>query len=173
MPQLPWNELPRSFAAMVARDLPLEREELTAARRLGPRVETLLDELAAVPIPDTLDHADLHHRSVFSRDGRLRILDWGDASVSHPFFSLVATFHWLREANGLAPDDPWFERLRDAYLEPWGSGLVPVFDVAQRLGKVARALAWLRHHDAMGAGAFPAFDEWLPGILREGFAAIA
>ena len=173
VPALTWSQLPRSFEALVARELPLEREELAAARRLGPRVERLLDELAAAPVRDTIEHADLHHRSVFSRDGRLRILDWGDASVSHPFFSLVVTFHWLREANGLASDDPWFDRLRDAYLEPWGPGVRAVFEVAQRLGKVARALAWLRHHDAMGPGAFPAFDEQLPGILREAFAAVA
>ncbi len=173
MPPLLSSELPRSFEAMVARDLPLEREELAAARRLGPRLETLLDELAAAPVRDTIEHADLHHRSVFSRDGELRILDWGDASVSHPFFSLVVTFHWLHEANGLAADDPWFGRLRDAYLEPWGPGLGSVFEVAQRLGKVARALAWLRHHDAMGPGAFPAFDEELPAVLREAFAAVA
>ncbi len=131
-----------------------------------------MNELQAAPIRDTIDHADLHHRSVFGREGQLRILDWGDASVSHPFFSLVVTFHWLREVNGLAPDDPWFRRLRDAYLEAWGPGLVPAFDAALRLGKVARALAWLRHHDAMGAGAFPPFDEQLPGVLREAFAAI-
>ena len=173
VPQLPWHELPRSFEAMVARDLPLERDELAAARRLGPRVQALLDELAAVPIPDTIEHADLHHRSVFDREGHLRILDWGDASISHPFFSMAVTFHWLREVNGLGPDDRWFDRLRDAYLEPWGSGLVPAFDVALRLGKVARALAWLRHHDAMGTGAFAPFDEQLPGVLREAFAAIA
>jgi len=173
VPPLPWDHLPQRFEAMVARDLPLEPDALAAARRLGPRLEAMVGELAAVPLRDAIEHADLHHRSVFVRDGNLRILDWGDASVSHPFFSLVVTFHWLREVNGLAADDPWFDRLRDAYLESWGAGLVPVFDVAQRLGKVARALAWLRHHDAMGPGAFPAFDEWLPDILREAFDAIA
>ena len=173
VPDLRSSSLPGHYESMVARDLPLEREELTAARRLEPRLQALVNELAAVPIRDTIEHADLHHRSVFFRAGQVRILDWGDASVSHPFFSLVVTFHWLREVNGLAVDDSWFERLRDAYLEPWGPGLVPVFDVAQRLGRVARALAWLRHHDAMGPGAWPAFDDLLPGVLREAFAALA
>ena len=173
VPFLLLHKLPERFEAMVARDLPLGPDELAAARRLGPRLETFVNELIGVPVRETIDHADLHHRSVFDRDGRLRILDWGDASVSHPFFSLTVTFHWLREVNGLAPDDPWFDRLRDAYLEPWGAGLVPVFAVAQRLGKVARALAWLRHRDAMAVGAFPLFDELFPGVLREAFAAIA
>jgi hypothetical protein len=172
VPELRTRDLPRHYEGMVARDLPLEPGELEAARRLGPQLEALVEQLAAAGIADTIDHADLHHRSVFSRDGHLRILDWGDASISHPFFSLLVTFAWLRDVNGLAAHDPWFGRLRDAYLEPWGAGLVPVFDVALRLGRVTRALAWLRHLDAMGAGAVPAFDEWLPDVLREAFAAI-
>lgn len=173
VPDLRSGSLPGRFEVMVAGDLPLEREEVTAARRLGPRFAALVSELAAVDLGDTIEHADLHHRSVFLGSGRLRILDWGDASVSHPFFTVAVTFHWLREINGLAADDPWFDRLRDAYLEPWGPGLVPAFDLARRLGKVARALAWLRHHDAMGPGAFPAFDEQLPDVLREAFAALS
>lgn len=45
----------------------------------------------------------------------MRLLDWGDASVSHPFASLVVTFRFLEERNQLSPGDPWFARLRDAY----------------------------------------------------------
>lgn len=173
VPRLLWSRLPSSFDQLVSRDLPLEPGELAAARRLRPRIEARVDELMSAPLRDTIDHADLHHRSVFIRDGRMRILDWGDASVSHPFFSLAVTFHWLREVNGLTPEDPWFARLRDAYLEPWGSGLVPVFETAQRLGKLARALAWLRHREAMPVGAFPLFDDLWPTVLRDAFAALA
>jgi hypothetical protein len=173
VPELLWNTLPDHFERLVSRNLPVEPEELAVARRLRPGVEALVEQLSSPPIRDTIDHADLHHRSVFDRDGRLRILDWGDASVSHPFLSLEVTFHWLRERNGLAPDDPWFARLRDAYLEPWGQGLETVFETAMRLGKLARALAWLRHREAMPVGAFPLFDELWPAVLREAFAAIA
>jgi hypothetical protein len=173
VPELRWQRLPQHFDELLSRDLPLEPAEVAAAGRLGPRLEALVEQFAALPIPDAIDHADLHHRSVFSRDGRLRILDWGDASISHPFFSLEVTFHWLREINGLAADDPWFDRLRDAYLEPWGPGLAPVFETAQRLGKLARALAWQRHREAMAIGAFPLFDELHPVVLREAFAGLA
>jgi hypothetical protein len=86
---------------------------------------------------------------------------------------LVVTFQLLREHNGLRPDDPWFDRLRDAYLEPWGPGLIPLFESAQRLGKVVRAFGWLRHYDAMGSGAFRGFDEQLPGVLRDAFVALS
>ena len=49
--------------------------------------------------------------------------------------------------NGLRPDDPWFARLRDAYLEPWGRGLTSTFDLALRVGVVAHAIARKRQHD--------------------------
>ena len=172
VPDLGPNVFPERFDELLERDLPLDQEEVAAARRLRPNLEDLVRDLASAGIGDSIDHADLHLRSVFSRAGHLRVLDWGDASIGHPFFSLVVTFAFLRDANGLAADDPWFERLRDAYLEPWGRGLVPAFELAQRLGAVSRAIGWGRHWTSMGPGAFPGFDEQLPGVLRTAIAAL-
>ena len=154
------------------RPLPLPLSEIEAARRLGSRLEALVGRIASAGIPDSIEHADLHARSVFEGPDGLRILDWGDASVGHPFSSIVVTFAVLRDANGLAEDDPWFGRLRGAYLEPWGRGLEDVFEASQRLGAVTRALGWLRHYDAMGTGAFRGFDEQFPDVLRAAIAAI-
>ena len=41
----------------------------------------------------------------------------------------------------------WFERLRDAYLEPWGRGLTETFELALRVGAVAHAIARKRQRD--------------------------
>jgi hypothetical protein len=167
VPDLRTASLPQRFDELVASDLPLGRAEVEMLRREAPRFTELAAELAAGPIDDSIEHADLHLRSVFIRNDRLRVLDWGDASIAHPFFSLVVTFQSLRETNGLLPGDPWFARLRDAYLEPWGSGLVPLFDLAFRVGTVAHAFTWLRHRDAMGGGVFPLFDARFPDVLRQ------
>ena len=61
------------------------------------------------------------------------ILDWGDASIGHPFFSLVATQH--NEGDRVP-----FDQLRDAYLEPWG-GVVETFELALEVGWFAYAIA--------------------------------
>lgn len=176
VPDFRSSPLAERFETLAQSDLPLKPEELLSLRGLAPALAVLTRELDAGPIPASIEHADLHLRSVFigMRDqaGVLRVLDWGDAVVGHPFFSPFITFHFLREVNRLAPDDPWLDRLRDAYLEPWGSGLVPLFESAQRVAAVARALGWLRHRQAMGVGAFPAFDEQLPGVLRTAIAAL-
>ena len=172
VPDLRLAVLPERFVALLDGDLPLEASEVDAVRADTPRLAALCDELAAARIPDTIQHGDLHPRSVFVQGDATRILDWGDASVGHPFASLLVTFQWLR-GGGLAADDPWFGRLRDAYLEPFGPGLLTAFEVAQRVGAVAHALTWLRHYRAMGAGAWPSFDALLPDVLRAARAALA
>jgi hypothetical protein len=163
--------LPERFDALLSMTLPLDAGEIDAGRRLRPGLGTLVRRLADAGIPDSLEHADLHNRSVYALGDELRILDWGDASIGHPFVTTVVTFDYLLD-TGIPRGDPWFDRLRDAYLEPWGSGLVPAFELAQRLGRVSRAVGWGRHWSAMGAGAFPGFDAEFPTVLRTAFEAL-
>jgi hypothetical protein len=108
--------------------------------------------------------------NVYARGTRLRVLDWGDASISHPFASLVVTFRFLEEMNELPPSDPWFARLRDAYLEPWGPGFAETFTLATRVGTFAHAIAWVRQRDHLPAEARPDFDVWFPTVLRRAVA---
>src|SRR4029453_16898126 len=112
------------------------------AAEVAPRLAALCGELAAYDLLETVQHDDLHMANVYAHGGRLRRLDWGAASISHPFASLVVTFRFLEERNQLPPADPWFGRLRDAYLEPWGNGRAGVFALAIRVGAVAPAIAW-------------------------------
>ena len=56
-----------------------------------PRVGRRAEELAAFGIPETIQHDDFHDGQVFVKDGRYLLLDWGDACVSHPFFTLAVT----------------------------------------------------------------------------------
>jgi len=167
VPDLRLETLAGRFEDLVGRDLPLEDRELQRLRRFAPTFAALCDDLATRGPGPTIQHDDLHVRSIFVRDERIRILDWGDASIAHPFFSLVVTFQFLEEENGLEPDDPWFARLRDAYLEPWGSGAVATFDLALRVGKVAHAFAWSRHRDAMAGSDRADFDALFAALLRQ------
>jgi hypothetical protein len=102
----------------------------------APRLAALCGELAA-------------------HDERLRLLDWGDASM------LVVTFRFLEERNKLPPADPWFARLHDAYLEPWGGGLAGTF---------AHTFAWARQRDYLPEAARPEFDRGFQVVLRRAVA---
>lgn len=165
--------LPAQLEWMLEHDLPLDDDELAALRARTSRFSAMCAELASAAIAETVQHDDLHMANVADRDGRLRIMDWGDASVAHPFFSLVVTFVHLEEVGRLAPADPWFRRLRDAYLEAWGGGLTEAFDLAYRIGRVAWAVAWTRQRDHLPPGdTLDAFDRWYPPVLRGALEAI-
>ncbi len=78
----------------------------------------------------------------------------------------------LREHNRLSADDPWFARLRDAYLEPWGTGLRDTFDLGLRVGAVAHAIASLRQRDALPEDARHSLDPDIAWRLRHALAAL-
>ena len=172
VPDLRVATLAAGYDELLEEDLPLESSEIAELRRFAPHFEKLCVELAACDVPETIQHDDLHMNNVYARDGELRVLDWGDSSISHPFASLVVTFRFLEERNGLGPDDPWLGRLRDAYLEPWGRGLTETFALAIRVGTFAHAMASVRQRVALTGPAREQFDEDFATRLRRALARV-
>jgi len=170
VPDLRLATLPARYEDLLQHDLPLERDEIGRLRRFAPRFAELCAELAAHDVPETVQHDDLHMANLYVKDERPRLLDWGDASISHPFASLVVTFRFLEERTKLPPGDPWFARLRDAYLEPWGRGLAGAFALAIRIGTFAHTFAWARQRDHLPEQARPEFDKGFPIVLRRAVA---
>jgi hypothetical protein len=170
VPDLRVAALPRRYEDLLRDDLPLDPAERARLGRFAESFARLCDELGALAIPETIQHDDLHLANVYARGDRFRVLDWGDASIGHPYASLVETFRFLEEVNGLPPTDPWFARLRDAYLEPWGSGLEEAFALALRIGAFAHALAWVRQRDALPRSSVPVFDRAFSIVLRRAVA---
>ena len=82
----------RWFTADVAPELSrADRERIHACR---PRLAEAAAELADAR-PATVQHDDLHDGNVFSGAGVVRIIDWGDASLAHPFGTLLVTLDVL------------------------------------------------------------------------------
>lgn len=149
VPDLRPNRLPARFdeladSAMVRAQL--DAEQYAALVSARPRLAEDCARLAASPVTASVDHSDLHEGQVFvADDGRSVFFDWGDASVGHPFTSLLVVSRVV--AQRFEPRD--VERLRDAYLEPWTAEhpiaeLRATAEVAMRLGAVSRALSWSR-----------------------------
>ncbi|MEU4565273.1 aminoglycoside phosphotransferase family protein [Micromonospora sp. NPDC023956] len=140
VPDLRLATLPEAYARLV--------DEIGADRRFRdavPMVADLCGELAGYGLPELLQHDDLHDAQVFVREGRHLVMDWGDACVSHPFFSLSVTLEG-GVAWGLADvqDSVDVAPFRDAYLAPYAErfagDLVAATRVALRLGWVCRAV---------------------------------
>jgi hypothetical protein len=119
VPDLRLARLPGRYAQL------LEEVDDERLRRFEPRFAELCAELAARGVPETIQHDDLHQFNVYVRDGRPRILDWGDASVGHPYFSLVATLRHVEDRG-----------ITRAFLDAWG-GDEETLALALRVGRIA------------------------------------
>jgi hypothetical protein len=134
------------------------------------RLAELCEELAAGGLPETIQHDDLHDGNVFLRPtGGYAVFDWGDSCVTHPFASLAVLLDGIANTFGLAPCDRDLERIRDAYLEPWGAprDLVRAVAIARSLGRLTRALAWRRAGLGPGAsseGATANYEQFSRGV---------
>ena len=142
--------LPEHFRELLATNPKgLTREEHQRLIDAAPRVDDMCRELAAYGIPETIQHDDLHDGQVFVSSGRYRIFDWGDSCVSHPFHSLTVILRMIAWQRDLEPGGRELQRLRDAYLEPFGH-LQAAAELAYRTGTIARSLASHRERTARG-----------------------
>jgi aminoglycoside phosphotransferase (APT) family kinase protein len=119
-----------------------------------------------------LNHGDFHDNNIFFQDGRFLIFDWGDCTVSHPFYSLRTTFVSLYWSLNLDEGSPELDRLRDIYLEPWSTfepteRLLEAFKLSQRLAAVNGALVWHRILSRTEGPAGEEFVGYIPSLLRE------
>jgi hypothetical protein len=128
----------------------LPAEQIARLRDLAPELKAGCAELAALGIPETLDHGDLWASNIFLDGGAsdgVRFHDWSDSAVTHPFFGPLLT---LLDADIAFPGTPGArDRLRDAYLAPWATVVPPdrlrrAFALAQRLAPLDHALLYHR-----------------------------
>jgi hypothetical protein len=131
--QLPseYRRLLDELAARPTEDSGLTQEQASALERLLPAYDDWCAELAISPMPDTLQHDDLHSNNVcwpgtVDDLSSVRIIDWGDASVGHPFGTMLATLNSIAFHAGVLHTDRRIGdlrvlRIRDAYLEPFTS----------------------------------------------------
>ena len=128
--------------------------------------------LAEGGVPLSLQHDDLHDNNVFLADGGHRFFDWGDATVSHPFVSLLVPLRAASRALGIDDGDPQLLRLRDAYLEPWSAYGAPAHlrslcRLALRVAPPARALTWHRILGGIRAAERGEWADSVPGWMAE------
>ena len=134
------------FDAAVASNSTLTAAERARLLKLRPRLVGWCEELAAIGVPDSLDHADLHDGQILVADGRYTFFDWGDANVGHPFFSLLVALERAADLHGPAV----VARLEDAYLVRWTADghtmrdLRRAAELARRLSQLTRAGSWGR-----------------------------
>ncbi len=157
-----------------------ERDATDDVRRrleaLRPLVRELAAALAATPIAASLDHGDLHGNNVaWRRNGAasgIRMLDWGDAVVAHPFATLTTTLGSIGQHLGVDPHGPVLDPVRDAYVEAWADvATMPELrawaTLAMDLGRIGKATAWERALQGLEPDEMAGFHGWTAATLGE------
>lgn len=140
VPDLRLETLPEKYEQLL-HQIDVEPRFHTAISRVG----ALCDTLSGYGIAETIQHDDLHDGQIFIRDGRHVLLDWGDACVSHPFFTLSVTLEGVL-AWGIDDVEGSVDvaSFRDDYLAPFAemydTDLNAACEAALRLGWVCRAI---------------------------------
>jgi hypothetical protein len=173
LPEIRADLLDDETALRVGRTGGLTAEQWQRLRDDAGRYAMSCAELAAIGIPASVNHDDLHDNNVFvpaQPGGHYRVFDWGDASVAHPFAVLLIALRVAEVLHHRPSGDAALLRLRDAYIEPWTGDfdrpdLIEAVRLALRVGGVSRALSYRSalieatpaDHDEFGDGV----PQWL------------
>jgi hypothetical protein len=134
----------------------LPDHDATRLRALLPTVERWAEQVAALPLPLTFVHNDLHAHNAFEVDGEIRLFDLGDAVAMEPLAGLLIPLNMLARDLDAGPDDPRLWRVADAALEVW-SDVAPIADLraalpaALQLARLGRVESWERVARSMAA----------------------
>jgi thiamine kinase-like enzyme len=123
----------------------LSRSELTS---LGDQIEEALSSAADLRVPDVLGHLDLNPGNVIVSEGQCVFLDWAEAYVGNPFFSLQYLVEHSRRAGVDATAESGLTR---AYAEKWHSLVSPgSLEEAMALAPMLAVFAYAVATDAWG-----------------------
>ena len=162
--------MPDNLAALLDDpDLVISDDARAALRRLQPEYADACARLADAGPAATIQHDDLHSNNMLPMPDGDRFFDWGDASVAHPFTTLLVTLRSFAYTLDVKTDDPVVRRVRDAYLEPWGLGTdgPELVELATWTGIPGRALSWRRALVGAGPPDLEAYGDAVVGWLTE------
>ena len=112
----------------------LSADRAAALEALRPTITDWVDRVAALGLPVTLNHGDLHAHNVFHVGGELRFFDFADALLTEPLGALLIPLNILSGELDAGPDDPRLWRVVEPALEVW-SDLAPLPALRRRAAR--------------------------------------
>lgn len=156
-------------------DTGLSAEEKEAVMKLQPELLAMCDELEQLIPLHSIDHGDLHSANIQYVNGKLVFLDWGDSSITHPFFSTRVFWNSLFEL--VDNDSEWLkviEEFRPYYMKAW-TAIAPLekleiaLKISDQLGCIHRAVSWYSYLNPSVAdqSEYKKPSQWLQALLEE------
>lgn len=149
----------------------LNHNEIKSLQKLSPKIETLCKQLFSYNIPETLEHGDFQDNNILIQDKRITISDWGDACISHPFFSLVSALNSIKRNHNLQNTDEIYQQAKNAYLNNWlehgtKEDIYRAFNIAEKLHYFMFALSFSRIYLCVKEN-FNPYKGYMAGSLRQ------
>ena len=159
---------------MIDQEKGLTSAEWERVKGKTARFAQICSDLAAVGIPESINHGDFHDGNVLVRDGRITFFDWGDADVTHPFVSLRTFFVSIEVSLDLEEYSftPEMEALLNLYLKPWEkyasrADLLAAYRLSKPVASVVKALAWHQGITRMQPELRKEYAWIVPELMRE------
>ncbi|WFU01928.1 aminoglycoside phosphotransferase family protein [Rhizobium sp. CB3171] len=149
----------------------LKTAEIDKLQRSGNEVRRLCRALADFKIPETLEHCDFHDNNVLLDAKRFLINDWGDAVISHPFFSLAGFLDSAVRNHGMDVGSSVYQGIKDAYFAIWldletPAQLERIFEIAQVLRPIEFAFNFRRVAKMTTTEEFEPYTGYIGEALR-------
>ncbi len=125
---------------------PTEIEDL---KKLHLKVVERCHQLAQYNIPETIEHGDFHDNNILVQGNNMIIHDWGEATITHPFFSLTSYLYSALRVHNFNEASDTYKDILNGYLNNWlifenHDKLVEATKLAHQLGYIKFALAHYR-----------------------------
>jgi hypothetical protein len=147
----------------------LSENEISELKNLLPKITDLCQKLSGYSIKPSIVQPDFHDNNLLIDEisQKITLIDLGEITISHPFFSLITCLYQVKKHHGLADNDKAYQQIIDACLQNFinmesKENLLEAFLLAQILWYVYGALAGDRLLKACGAEKLMQFQ---PGRL--------
>jgi len=171
------KNLPALYQDFINQESLLKTDGITATeieilKKLAPRFQFLCEELSDFCIPETIEHGDFHDNNILIKNRIITINDWGDASISHPFFSFVSFFNSARRHHNLNDSDDIYKNTREVFLSKWKDYgteniLVKALELAKTIRYFVFAFSFSRIKLCSNIDQYPEFNGYIAGALRD------
>ncbi len=170
------NKFPDLFKEVISqKDLliadGLSKMEISKLETLLPKIFDLCQKLSDYSIKQTIVQPDFNDNNTLidSTSQNITIIDLGEISISHPFFSLLNCLQQIRKHHALTDDDDMYLRIKDACFKNYmhiesKKYLLDAFETAQILWLVYGVLSQYRLMAACGKERIISFQ---PGRLSD------
>ena len=153
-------------------------QELQTLQALRPQLLAQCELLSSYGIPETIGIPDFNDNNTLLNPNTkiMTFIDWGEAAITHPFFSLFNCLEQAIAHHGIKEADQTYSKLQDTCLESWlglatKNQLSEMFNLAMQLRNIYGVLGCYRLMVTVDLQALNTFYANKPNRLAKAFRA--